>query len=131
MREIKFRVYDTEVRRMYVNCPNVMVDYRGHPLWQFGYDEPRYMTDCVVMQFTGLEDKSGKEIYEGDLMCTVKGVLMVVRWSDLRAKFCVAWRNSYNIKAATLFYKGMEYASREAEVIGNIYENPELLKGGQ
>jgi hypothetical protein len=71
----------------------------------------------TVGQFTGLTDKNGKEIYEGD----------VVEWKGVRGE---VW---YNESAARFFFddsKGLHlepHYGHEAEVIGNIYENPELI----
>ena len=67
-----------------------------------------------LMQFTGLTDKNGKEIYDGDVVKYREGVYKVdwfengfYLFRDVRAKFDIWWV--------------------ETEVIGNIYENPELL----
>ena len=86
--------------------------------------------DCAsVGQYTGLQDKNGMEIYEGDIM--------VVRhlhdgdddvWmNDAAIPFVIEWDDHYigfNL-AARVSRHPSDY-----EVIGNIYENPELLKGG-
>jgi len=66
--------------------------------------------DWIVMQYTGLKDKNGKEIYERD----------VVRWRDI--KIAVNIENVFDVEAATIYV-----FHQEMEVIGNIYENPELL----
>lgn len=79
----------------------------------------------VVMQFTGLKDKNGKEIYEGD-------VLKINLYDDLEWNTKVRFRNGgfcidvegeeYNV---TLI--GFLNDEASAEIIGNLYENPELL----
>lgn len=73
-----------------------------------------------VMQFTGLLDKNGKEIYEGDVLPNGKTVLTVKWTEDICNEYgCVGW----NVGMGG--YGGG--CASEMEVIGNIYENPELL----
>lgn len=69
--------------------------------------------DYIPMQFTGLKDKNGKEIYEGDIVKTVKEDWVKVYYD--RGNYWV-WR----YQLAYLWETGVE-------VIGNIYENPELI----
>lgn len=69
-------------------------------------------------EFTGLHDKNGKEIYEGDIMAANSGNLPVC-WGDIEAQ----WSVRINDGVAPLWW----VANRE--VIGNIYENPELING--
>lgn len=75
------------------------------------------LEDFEVMQFTGLLDKNGKEIYEGDI-CKSNGHKDSIKWEHGRWKFwvedCLECYNNTSLKL---------------EVVGNIYENPELLKG--
>ena len=70
----------------------------------------------VLMQYTGLKDKNGKEIYEGDIIndCGVKGVVVLFRGS-----FCYDSGKSYSSLH--------ELDTCVMEVIGNIFENPELI----
>ena len=74
----------------------------------------------TVGQYTGLKDKNGKEIYEGDIVKHEDGAVMIVKWIDKCAGFVVTYRNLGDeiIDYITLVKCG--------EVIGNIYENPEL-----
>jgi hypothetical protein len=75
----------------------------------------------TVGQFTGLKDKNGKEIYEGDIAKDPDGVMYAVRWQ----RFSAAWE-FYNSEASMLF---VMRCPDMFEVIGNIYDNPDLLKG--
>ena len=92
----------------------------------------------TVGQYTGLTDKNGKRIFEGDI---VKGIaysverIGVIVWIDEIASFGVryfksqnptTWENSSILRCASMG-KTDEFA---AEIIGNIYDNPELFKGG-
>jgi uncharacterized phage protein (TIGR01671 family) len=82
-------------------------------------------------QFTGLLDSCGKEIYEGDV-CNVRRYnsktweIVTVKWSDVYAMF--SFRGYYQKQPSDFYGLRIEEAE-EREVIGNIYENPELLKG--
>jgi uncharacterized phage protein (TIGR01671 family) len=135
-REIKFRVWDGEqiVSPDYINRA-------GYGCWKSN-SIPE--TSNLLMQFTGLKDKNGKEIYEGDICKTlievggiserIKGFgYGVVEYSSNR--FTIN-HFKYDDSLKTRFGKNTIYGftrdnfSRigETEIIGNIYENPELLK---
>ena len=77
-----------------------------------------------IMQFTGLKDKNGKEIYEGDI---VEGI----NDSSFEVSFKKGCFIGIVIKVDKFEYKYLEYSLHNLEnieIIGNIYENPELLK---
>ena len=75
----------------------------------------------IWMQFTGLKDKNGKEIYEGDYLQHADGEVSVVEWLD----GCFVVRHFWNKKKSDCDFIA---AKNLFEIIGNIYENPELLK---
>jgi len=83
--------------------------------------------DC--MQYTGLKDKNGVEIYEGDLFDAWDGrSRYVVEWIDARACFNLVWASGDDGDSKVRHYFDMYMAEYQFELIGNIYENPELLK---
>jgi uncharacterized phage protein (TIGR01671 family) len=72
----------------------------------------------IIMQFTGLIDKNGKEIYEGDICNTRDGDLLT----------CYSYNEFIYMVLFSEEHSGVNgYAQKDLEVIGNIYENPELL----
>lgn len=87
-----------------------------------------------IMQFTGLKDKNGKEIYEGDLLTSEFTHLF--RDEDIKKKPCeVTWKEEYGgfyltlEKRSTGLSEYLEgWKSGVFEVIGNIHENPELVE---
>ena len=133
MREIKFRVYDKDKKQMrYLDNSHdfICFDGKGNGYYhnmQTGLGE--WFSD--LMQYTGLKDKSGVEIYEGDIIDihqTVNGYnqffieyrnyKFIARYYNQKTKEIGSW---YNYDLDELFELN-EY-EKELEVIGNIYED--------
>lgn len=94
------------------------------------YNGGGYVQDYELMQFTGLLDMNGKEIYEGDIFEAEEptfesGVYKyVIRWIDSAAGFLCEQIGEQPKTMEPLF----AFNQTEFEIIGNIYKNPELLK---
>jgi uncharacterized phage protein (TIGR01671 family) len=101
-------------------------------VFELGIEQKNYPSDrqCVVMQFTGLTDKNGKEIYEGDIL---KYVRLTNKLKEAKDILFVEWCTwSYALfkmrnNERSYFTILDKIISIKCEIIGNIYENPELL----
>ena len=122
-REIKFRAWNTINKSMIVNSPismgSIMRDYTRQA---YNINGEIIGREYVIMQYTGLKDKNGKEIYEGDIL-----EFDAKEWgSDKGNKFNVAW-NERSGEWDTGGGTNSECHEWKT-VIGNIYENPELME---
>ena len=118
MREIKFRAWDLKAKRMdeVWPTPNGCGFYDDRSKDVHEYFDGMYSD---VMQYTGLKDRSGKEIYEGDVLDdNHDGWLWVVGFND-RGCFIA---HAPDEKSEWVLLDDYHFS-----VIGNIYENPELL----
>ena len=124
MREIKFRAFDGDKKEMILpeyaerEDFHILADGQIVETHEYGYERHELTSkrpnSWVLMQYTGLKDKNGKEIYEGDYVN------------------CNRYENEENYLVEI---KDIRYLPKELfgsnlnylEVIGNIYENPELL----
>jgi uncharacterized phage protein (TIGR01671 family) len=131
MREIKFRAYD-EFKKVMIHDAY----FNGHWWCYQGICEGTERVENaeikigaktgmpVVMQYTGLKDKKGIEIYDGDIIKSDKYMIVYVEWNTLNA----SW-HCYNIKHRFISTWTLgHYITDGITVIGNIYENPELLE---
>lgn len=88
------------------------------------YDECEVNPD-TVSQYTGLKDRNGKDVWEGDLLLTPERDIMVAEWQDAKIiTRCVRPANPRYVNSLTFAYP-------VSGVIGNIYDNPELLEDGK
>lgn len=130
MRVIKFRVWDNYKKEM-IYCPDLTFGADGRTLLIW-FKRNRYDVSLVsgengdLMQFTGLLDKNGKEIYEGDIFnyCAYNNGIVYVEYHE-------DMFHLKSIKYPSLSPGNFRLASlnEQLEVIGNIYENPKLLAG--
>ncbi len=120
MREIKFRAWNKGTKVM---TYSVETSQEGFWAVMDGWGD-----DGIIQQFTGLKDKDGKEIYEGDVLRVEShGGVQIVEVKDNEG-----YAGFDFFKGEELFpltdYTDMMGFDLNAEVIGNIYENPELVK---
>ncbi len=108
MREIKFRAWDKLDRVMNTDLPTI--DF-----------ECCKINGLILMQYTGLKDKNGKEIYEGDIVHHLK---YGGNWEVIYTKE----NTGYDLKRDN--HESMHLCDKcqpNLEIVGNIYENPELV----
>ena len=122
MRSLKFRAWVSYGEKL--KEPNYSRDYDS--LDRFFEDHDENDTDQCIEQYTGLKDKNGKEIYEGDILTAFGNYYKVVFESE-RSGF-VAKRVDAPKDDFFAGYFG-RYLVKHCEVIGKIHENPELLEG--
>jgi len=114
MREIKFRAFGSQGQGMF---PVTGIDFDDMSV-------NRGLTDCILMQYTGLKDKNGVEIYEED----------VVEQGFLKGKVTFE-KGAFGIRESE--HNWMSFSEHENEhsnyikdweILGNLYENPELIE---
>ena len=122
----KFRVWHKPLKQMHYN--DFIVTATGYMakiyqqddyMMKFNQEDLEFDKQCILMQCTGLKDKNGKLIYEGDIVKHSKSNQQYkVQWNDKGF-----WQLDDNAMA-----RSAKFLEENYEVIGNIYENPELLE---
>lgn len=118
----KFRAWDKTTSKLHVvngiYCDNKKIHYIDDKRVRFvGFD------NVIIMQSTGLKDKNGKEIFEGDIVKMSKDVSVDTTYYEVVRRRCGAYSLESKQHACDLLIR-----HTICEIIGNIYENPELLE---
>lgn len=135
MRTIKFRGYNAKNKEWLYGC--YFINRGDHFICPDGeqpYDktwEDFQIDPNTLGQFTGLHDKNGKEIYEGDIICSEKYKhIHVISYDDTLGSFVGKTPGDrYGTFTGPINQRWIN--DYEKEVIGNIHDNPELMKGGE
>ena len=125
MREIKFRVFDTKENKMIEHFNGARIDYALH-YWE----THKHVSD--PMQFTGMRDKYGKDIYDGDILSSPhfdnNHLTHVVMWSDKYSGWFLRNLSSSKIDGDGSIQAWVAMKYGPYEVIGNIHQHAHLLE---
>lgn len=156
MRDIKFRCWFASkmfygIPKIYFNSDGVRKVDLNHNDNDFNNDPDTWTgrDDFELMQYTGLKDKNGKEIYEGDLIAEVDKIEDLKKWGtpltvcfgeyvgdtdswgipDVTTGFFLRYNGNSDGQTIGIHNRenGYGFEAREIMVVGNIYENPNLL----
>lgn len=128
----KFRVWlpDPDVERMLKVKALVYEPDKTRCVCGYSYDFYLEDEDAIIMQSTGLLDKNGKEIFEGDIIVrNGRETLSIVRRGILYSSLCFYIEVEYN--GVKSFEPLNPHLPHFYKIVGNIYESPELLEVGQ
>ena len=142
MREIKFRIFDKHKKHMH-KLDSLFLDEKMFRVIDYKEEHDVFSYDTeyfsVPMQYTGLKDKKGVEIYEDDIVKTLqcvwdndgKSAIMQVVFINGHQHNGFVGKIINNEKLGGVYIPPYSRIDSSYEVIGNIYENPELLKGAK
>lgn len=125
-RETKFRAWHKDLKKMFkigqITLEKGTWNFEPNDRDFIGMSIP-FQPSFVLMQYTGLHDKNGKEIYEGDIV--------KIKYRDEDIGKVIYEHNGFSIDVTNMNknYGRVSFVNNFMEVIGNIYDNPELLGG--
>lgn len=123
---IKFRAWDKETKTM---IDVSLIDFKKRELvgehWKFGETNFMSFDEIELMQSTGLFDRNGQEIFEGDVV-DFKGRKAIIKWHGAFASFIYRFIDEPQERKPK--WDPLFLAYLKLEIIGNIYKNPELVK---
>ena len=126
-REIKFRAWYKDLKKMFkigqITLEEGTWNFEPNDRDFIGMSIP-YQPSFVLMQYTGIHDKNGKEIYEGDIVEITKECVC--------GKGIIVFKNGcffIKVKENLLALYNCEFNNYKVKKIGNIYDNPEMLGG--
>lgn len=126
-REIKFRAWHKNLKKMFkigqITLEKGAWNFEPNDRDFIGMSIP-FQPSFVLMQYTGLHDKNGKEIYEGDILKVYYKGMSEVGYVEYDNEYC-----EYKIIINTDKDYFSLWKSIDLEKIGNKYDNPELLGG--
>ena len=131
MREIRFKVWDKLACIMHYNVESGIYEDPDEIIPFYKILE---FADYETMQYTGMKDKNGKDIYEGDIFvhCKVFGVVKYGEYRNIcddvhggHVGFYVDWENA---KHKDITRVDLAYWIKVSEIVGNIHQNPELIE---
>lgn len=118
-REIKFRAWDEEVGMMFPLDESINLEELRKGV--ISHDGENWIK-CIYMEFTGLYDKNGVEVFESDIIKDYQGYLFEVVWDNNNALF--GWKRLTGVRNGEMTWHILLFGG---EVIGNIYQNSSLL----
>ena len=136
MSKVKFKIWDkTHNKWLTSNCGGFLLTQEGNAVFHMNGDNPLEVLieqiDYEVLLYTGLKDRNAKEIYEGDIVeckCGNTGKTILRQVEYIGVSFCTKNGSFYNQKTKQREYSYVPLKPY-VKVVGNIYENPELLEG--
>ena len=131
----RFRVWlpDPDVERMLTVKALVYEHDKTRCVCGYAYDFYLEDEDAIIMRSTGLLDKNGQEIFEGDIVKRYRNPLFKAEWeyqieTVVKRDACLLLEKKFGRNSATMSFGSPFTKSDLLEVIGNIYENKELLE---